>query len=197
MSTSTLPAYKRPFTADEFRGYFTWTGDTSKLFKNRWVNHACHQEELRRYLKSGKLLLRSEWAMDVPGHAAQELQGRLGRAQRLFLEPVRPVLHPVPLVRAEGKAVHGVSPEGRPEAVLLSPERERHPDLPSTRAIPSTRPTWICMSKLGQHDGLGPGPHVAAVARQGAGFGPSTTKSVSPTSARGRSRPPARRPWTS
>lgn len=60
-----LPEYKRPFDADDFRGYFTWTDELSKQV-GPYLYHACHADDLAEVLEDRRLPLRSEWALRHP-----------------------------------------------------------------------------------------------------------------------------------
>ena len=70
----TEPAYKRPFSPDDFRGYFTWTKKFSKSL-NADLYHACHEDELLDILDEGFLLLRSKWSIDLPEHGVCAVPG--------------------------------------------------------------------------------------------------------------------------
>lgn len=62
-----LPDYKRPFAAEDFRGYFVWSEEVTELV-GRKLYHACHLEEIKEYLAEGFLGLRSDWSLVHPLH---------------------------------------------------------------------------------------------------------------------------------
>ena len=68
------PDYKRPFSVQDFRGYFTWSASLSQNL-NGHLYHACHEDELLDVLKSECLNLRSNWAIDLPVHGTCEVRG--------------------------------------------------------------------------------------------------------------------------
>lgn len=61
-----LPPYKRPFDADDFRGYFTWSTELTTRLSSDSLYHACHLKEARRFLKENVIGLRSEWTLTLP-----------------------------------------------------------------------------------------------------------------------------------
>lgn len=61
-----LPAYKRPFDADDFRGYFTWSSELTSKLSSDSLYHACHLNEARHFLKENLVDLRSEWSLILP-----------------------------------------------------------------------------------------------------------------------------------
>ncbi len=56
--------YDRPFIESDFRGYFQWTSKFSKKLKDKLLYHACHYNELKKYLKLKRLTLRSKWSIE-------------------------------------------------------------------------------------------------------------------------------------
>ncbi|HMQ16904.1 MAG TPA: hypothetical protein PKC49_13110 [Phycisphaerae bacterium] len=69
-----LPAYKRPFEADDFRGYFTWSQAlTEKLGDSLF--HACHEAEAKNFLSEGTIGVRSTWRLVLPGGKQWECPG--------------------------------------------------------------------------------------------------------------------------
>lgn len=59
------PDYKRPFDAEDFRGYFTWESRLSKRLGGG-LFHACHFNELEEVLNDEQLGLRSHWSLNHP-----------------------------------------------------------------------------------------------------------------------------------
>jgi len=59
------PDYKRPFHAEDFRGYFKWTSSLCKAL-DQPLYHACHEDELRDFLEQSEIGLRSKWSLVHP-----------------------------------------------------------------------------------------------------------------------------------
>jgi hypothetical protein len=68
------PEYKRPFSPQDFRGYFTWDRDLSNHLSGS-LYHACHQGELLRILRHEQLALRSKWSITLPEHGTCDVPG--------------------------------------------------------------------------------------------------------------------------
>lgn len=69
-----VPSYKRPFSSDDFRGYFTWSKTfTESLFTSLY--HACHEDELEQLLEDEELSLRSRWSIKLPEHGLRKVPG--------------------------------------------------------------------------------------------------------------------------
>lgn len=70
----TVPSYKRPFSPDDFRGYFTWSKAlTERLSANLY--HACHEDIIEQLLEDEELPLRSKWSIHLPEHGLCEVPG--------------------------------------------------------------------------------------------------------------------------
>lgn len=69
------PDYKRAFEQDDFKGYFVWTSEFTEKLNCNYLYHACHEEELRDYLESNKLELRSKWSLMLPEHGECKVPG--------------------------------------------------------------------------------------------------------------------------
>ena len=68
------PDYKRPFSTEDFRGYFKW----KKSFSNKLscnLYHACHFDELTDIVDDEELGLRSEWSLHLPVHGLYSAPG--------------------------------------------------------------------------------------------------------------------------
>ena len=70
-----LPDYKRPFAAEDFRGYFRWSQALTKRQSDSKLYHACHRNELETILDDGELGLRSEWSLRLPQHGLWTVPG--------------------------------------------------------------------------------------------------------------------------
>lgn len=68
------PSYRRPFSPDDFRGYFTWGKDLSDSL-SAGLYHACYEDDLTIVLEKERLPLRSKWAIKLPEHGCCEVPG--------------------------------------------------------------------------------------------------------------------------
>lgn len=69
-----LPDYKRPFSQEDFRGYFRWSKKFSKELGGK-LYHACHQDELEDIVMRETLGLRSQWSIELPNHGTWSAPG--------------------------------------------------------------------------------------------------------------------------
>lgn len=99
-----LPDYKRPFEQADFRGYFKWTPTLSKRLGISVFYHACHENELQSVLFEDKLLLRSEWQLDLPTHGLWKVPG-IWCGLNWFVHGNRygPYVVEIPVARLEGR----------------------------------------------------------------------------------------------
>lgn len=74
MSTQ-LPEYQRPFEQSDFRGYFEWTPELTSKLSGINLHHACHEDELKKFLKHNCLTLKSNWSLKLPEHGECKIPG--------------------------------------------------------------------------------------------------------------------------
>lgn len=69
-----VPAYKKPFDTDDFRGYFTWPRELTASLGDSFY-HACHDDEAKRFLREGIIGARSTWQLILPNGKRWECPG--------------------------------------------------------------------------------------------------------------------------
>jgi hypothetical protein len=69
------PDYQRPFSHEDFRGYFQWTEELTNALVGVKLYHACHKKTLLKALDQCYLDLRSEWSIDLPEHGVCSVPG--------------------------------------------------------------------------------------------------------------------------